>query len=648
VPAIAGDPNIAVGDVTVYEGDSGPAVVTIPVDLSTTSTSAVSVNYTVVGDLTGAGDVPTTAGSLTFAAGDTEKTIPVTITGDSSVEHNGNVQVHLSAPSHAHIEDGTGAVLVRDDDTTSTTNALSIGDATVIEADSGTRYAYVPLTLADAPPAGTTVKVSVLSGCDSAAPAADTATSGTITFRAGQRAKMLKYAIAGDTTPERKQVALKTVRLQVGNAVVRVPNGAVTIDDNDGTPPPDTEQTPWGDSELISQSSDGQLAAFPSAACNMALSSPFSISADGNYVAFESGAGNLVPDDTNDTMDLFVRDRITGTTERVDVKNDGSELSGGGGQGFISDDGRYVAFSTPSPDLAPPNGDLARQGAFVRDRSAGTTTNVGILPDGTSASWAMPSGISPDGRYVPFISPSPWDGPADLYVRDLMTSTTRYVAPTVATGGVTPMTDSGEIAFTSSDPTLVPGDTNGFADIFVENLATGAIERVNVTNTGEQDAGPTNPPYDNLAREAISRDGRYVVFLSRSENMGVPTGQSRVLIRDRVAGTTEVASVIDTTAPLCFSHTESVSNDGRYVSFSAMCEDAEGNTQSLVATMVRDRLLGTTTRVDTLADGTPGNANAGGSVMSADGKWVAYGSSSTNFVTGDTNNMPDVFIRKIS
>ena len=157
VPAIAGDPNIAVGDVTVYEGDSGPAVVTIPVDLSTTSTSAVSVNYTVVGDLTGAGDVPTTAGSLTFAAGDTEKTIPVTITGDSSVEHNGNVQVHLSAPSHAHIEDGTGAVLVRDDDTTSTTNALSIGDATVIEADSGTRYAYVPLTLADAPPAGTTV-----------------------------------------------------------------------------------------------------------------------------------------------------------------------------------------------------------------------------------------------------------------------------------------------------------------------------------------------------------------------------------------------------------------------------------------------------------------------------------------------------------
>src|SRR5262245_21464621 len=209
VPPAIGDPNIAVGDVTVYEGDSGPAVVTVPVDLSTTSTSTVTVNYTIVGDPAGAGGVPTTAGTVTFAAGVVEKTISITVTGNTAVQGDGDVQVELSSPSHAQIEGGPGAVRVRDDDGTATANALSIGDATVIEADSGTRHAYVPLTLATAPPAGTTVKVTVLNSCDDAAPAADAATSGTITFRAGDRVKMLKYAVAGDTTPERKQASLK-------------------------------------------------------------------------------------------------------------------------------------------------------------------------------------------------------------------------------------------------------------------------------------------------------------------------------------------------------------------------------------------------------------------------------------------------------
>src|SRR5262245_35059120 len=292
-------------------------------------------------------------------------------------------------------------------------------------------------------------------------------------------------------------------------------------------------------------------------------------------------------------MDGFVRDRITGTTERVDVQNDGSELSGGGGAGFISDDGRFVTISTGSPELAPPNAGGDWRGAFVRDRSAGTTTDVGILPDGNPADSAVASGISPDGRYVPFISPYTSAGPADLYVRDLATATTRYVAPIAENHFDTPMTGNGEISFTSSDSTLVPGDTNGYADIFVENLATGAISRVNLTSSGEQESGLGGSPDNNFnfARQAISRDGRYVVFMSRSPNMGVPTGQSRVLIRDRVAGTTEIASVIDTTAPLCFSQNEGVSNDGRYVSFSALCEDEQGIHQVLVATMVRDRLL---------------------------------------------------------
>jgi hypothetical protein len=419
---------------------------------------------------------------------------------------------------------------------------------------------------------------------------------------------------------------------------------------SDGMPPADMQAPPWGDNELISQSSGGELAAYSNTCVGVAPSGVNSISADGRYVAFDSGAVNLVPNDTNNANVGFVRDRVTGTTERIDVNNDGSQLVDGGGGSFISDDGRYATFNTRSPELVPPNG----RGAFVRDRTAGTTTNVGILPDGSSATDAFTTGISPDGRYVPFDTPDPAvPNSYLLYIRDLLTQTTRFIAPLADTGyGFTSMTDNGEIVFTSSASNLVPNDTNGYPDIFVETLTTGAIDRVNLTNTGAQESGAqAGAPGGNinLSRKAISRDGRYVVFVSRSANMGVPAKQSRVFIRDRVAGTTELVSVINTSAPLCFSQNEGVSNDGRYVSFSALCEDATGDNIYLSATMVRDRLLGTTTQVDTLPDGTPGNADGRHqSFMSADGKWVVYGSSATNLVPRDTNTMEDVFIRRIS
>src|SRR5262249_16733784 len=147
-----------VGDLTVYEGNSGPAVVTVPVDLSAPTSSTVTVKYTVVGDPTGAGSVPTTTGKLSFPAGVAAKKISVTVTGDTSPQGDGNVQIQLSAPLNAHIEDGVGEVLVRDDDSASTNgvasigratslartasiaDAATIGDATVVEADSGEHY----------------------------------------------------------------------------------------------------------------------------------------------------------------------------------------------------------------------------------------------------------------------------------------------------------------------------------------------------------------------------------------------------------------------------------------------------------------------------------------------------------------------------
>ena len=77
------------------------------------------------------------------------------------------------------------------------------------------------------------------------------------------------------------------------------------------------------------------------------------LSRDGRYVAFASAASNLVPGDTNCCLDVFVRDRTTGTISRVSVDSAGNQANGGGSHPSISDDGRFVAFESQADNLVP-------------------------------------------------------------------------------------------------------------------------------------------------------------------------------------------------------------------------------------------------------------------------------------------------------
>jgi hypothetical protein len=96
------------------------------------------------------------------------------------------------------------------------------------------------------------------------------------------------------------------------------------------------------------------------------------ISADGRFVAFSSLADNLVPGDTNGVEDVFVRDRLSGTTERASVSSGGVEqCNGNSSVGLaISSDGRFVAFTSPANNLVPGDTNL-QPDVFVRDRTAG-------------------------------------------------------------------------------------------------------------------------------------------------------------------------------------------------------------------------------------------------------------------------------------
>ena len=156
---------------------------------------------------------------------------------------------------------------------------------------------------------------------------------------------------------------------------------------------------------LVSVHSDGtQGAEFPIGSYAPA------ISADGRYVTFLSEATNLVDDDTNLRVDVFVRDTVAGTTTRVSLHSDGSESTG-----FqitppaISGDGRYVAFYTDATNLVTGDSNFAFD-VLVRDTVAGTTTRVSVDSAGAQAnsglgvSLTIPPAISGDGRYVAFDS----------------------------------------------------------------------------------------------------------------------------------------------------------------------------------------------------------------------------------------------------
>jgi hypothetical protein len=210
-----------------------------------------------------------------------------------------------------------------------------------------------------------------------------------------------------------------------------------------------------------------------------------SIDADGRFVAFYSEASNLVPGDTNGKPDFFVHDRETGLTERVSVSSTGEQANGwpGSTTASISADGRYVAFSSWATNLVP--GDTNGQmDVFLRDRLAGTTERVSVSSSGAQGNnESGGAAVSADGRFVEFgsyasnLAPGDANGKRDIFVRDRLTGLTERVS--VSSFGdegdddsqyPTGISADGRFAvFDSLASNLVPGDTNGHVDVFVHD-----------------------------------------------------------------------------------------------------------------------------------------------------------------------------------
>ena len=173
-------PTIAISDVTVTEGNSGTADAVFTVSLSASSPQTVTVQYaTQANTATAVTDYTAIAGTLTFAPSDTSKTLTVAVVGDSLDEPDETFFVNLTVPVNATISDNQGIGTITDDDTAP---ALSIGDVTVTEGNSGTTNAVFTVTLAATSGLTVTVAYATADGTATTADGDYSAASGSLTF----------------------------------------------------------------------------------------------------------------------------------------------------------------------------------------------------------------------------------------------------------------------------------------------------------------------------------------------------------------------------------------------------------------------------------------------------------------------------------
>lgn len=336
------------------------------------------------------------------------------------------------------------------------------------------------------------------------------------------------------------------------------------------------------------------------------------ISADGNLIAFDSTATNLAPGATSGQDNVYLRSRSGAAIQLISATSAGSEPNGPSSQPDLSGDGRYVAFHTAATNLVP--GAIAA-GVVVLDRDTGTITPVSVA--GKKGADGQDPSISDDGRYVAFESTNPdlASGASGgksggggstgvaiagtissfIYVRDLVKQKTQLVSVDSAGKAAGPSfdpvisADGRYVAFDTGAP-LVADDTNGASDVYVHDLQTGSIVRVSVAGGGGQGPGNYHAP-------SISSDGRYVAFDAATPLTADDTnGKQDVYVHDQLTGQTTRISV-DSAGTQADGHTDNFSLGG-----------------------VQD-----------------GGLETAGPQISSDGRYVAFESSATNLVAGDTN-----------
>jgi Tol biopolymer transport system component len=303
---------------------------------------------------------------------------------------------------------------------------------------------------------------------------------------------------------------------------------------------------------------------------------PGSLSADGRWVAFPSSASNLLPpgEDTNGYPDIFLYDRETCETTRLNVSNDGQQANSYSYDPQIAADGSIVVYQSFASNLPGP--DIDDDGlfdVFLFDRNTGQTEMAvagGSITDIDS--------FSSDGNLILFSSfaddlvSGDDNSTADVFIYNRQTAAVVLVsaAPDGTVGnaysrGASLSSNGRYAAFTSEASDLVANDNNGVEDVFVHDMQTGNIERVSVGQDGVEGNNSS-------AAETLSDDGRYVLFSSWATNLvttPISGTQFHLFRRDRQTGQTEIVSVLPNSSTTFSMRMAGMSGSGRFIVFTS-------------------------------------------------------------------------------
>ncbi|MEU7583004.1 hypothetical protein AB0B50_36145 [Streptomyces sp. NPDC041068] len=265
------------------------------------------------------------------------------------------------------------------------------------------------------------------------------------------------------------------------------------------------------------------------------LSSP-SLSADGRYVAFVAATVEGHPT----VRDVHLYDRRTKTFERLDVELPDGFPGDSAGSVSLSADARYAVFSTDGPQFDG-------TAVFLRDRKTGTTERISHpYTGGDGERNAHSPTVSDDGRYVvyanSFVNGPRGDDWSDLWLRDRRTGKLSQVdrshdgAKTEKESLSASISGDGRtVVFESRDTHLAPDDNDGAWNVFVHDVATGRNQRIHGTQGGPGEAYTRSP--------AISADGRHLTYMSELTEAGSQYGKEwPTYLRDLKKGTTTLVS----------------------------------------------------------------------------------------------------------
>lgn len=302
------------------------------------------------------------------------------------------------------------------------------------------------------------------------------------------------------------------------------------------------------------------------------------ISGDGKSVAFESYSSNLVENDKNGFRDIFVWNATTNKIETVSIGEDGAEANAESFEPSVSGDGNLIAFTSTASNISRTGKGISNNNVFLRDMQNNTTIMISIDPIAQKGGGGSEPSISYDGNRIAFYSNAAtlvandnngiwdiflWEKNNALLKRISLTadgkernqgneSANRIVAPAISGNGR-------YIAFATTADNMVPGESNIFQDVFVYDITTGST--VIASNSVDGKPGNEDSPIGQGEKIAISYDGNWVAFSTKTTNLGVPS--SNIVMHNMATGKNQAISSVNGSSV----GRPSISASGSYVVF---------------------------------------------------------------------------------